>query len=189
MRLVLASDSPRRRELLIAAGFAVDVVMPVIDESIHGRERPDELVERLARSKAQSIAHTHVDDVIVAGDTVVVIDHEILGKPRDRADAARMLRQLSGRSHSVFSGIAVIANAAISSGVEHTTVTIDALADDDIAWYVATDEPLGKAGAYAIQGLGSRFVARIDGSYTNVVGLPIPLLIRLLREAGCRILQ
>jgi septum formation protein len=181
VRLVLASASPRRAELLSAAGFSF-VVQPVeIDETPRPGEDAAALVVRLATEKAGAIAAAD-DEVILAADTVVVADGEILGKPVDDEDAASMLRRLSGRSHEVVTGVAVLHGASLVTAVERTRVHVSALQRDEIAWYVRSGEPGDKAGAYGIQGLASRFIERIDGSYTNVVGLPVATVRRVLRS-------
>jgi septum formation protein len=184
MRLVLASGSPRRRELLAAAGFSFDVVAVDVDETRRPGEDPGVYVERLARTKALAAVPQN-DRVVIGADTVVVVGGgDVLGKPRDAGDAGRMLRLLSGRAHEVLTGVAVVAGGRTVSAVERTTVWFARLSERDIAWYVASGEPLDKAGAYAIQALASRFVPRIDGSYTNIVGLPVTTVIELLAKLG-----
>jgi septum formation protein len=180
VRFVLASASPRRRELVAAAGLACDVHAVDADERRLANEAPDAYVERLARLKASLGLAAHPDRVVVGADTAVVVDEEILGKPADAIDAARMLRVLSGRPHVVMTGVAVAHAGGLASAVERTTVWFAPLSDAAIRWYVASGEPFDKAGAYAIQGLASRFIPRIEGSYANVVGLPIAALVRLL---------
>jgi septum formation protein len=182
--LILASSSPRRADLLAAAGYAF-VVRPVeADERLLDGERPTDYVLRLARAKAASGAACAPDEVVLAADTTVVAAGEILGKPGDDADAARMLSLLSGRRHEVLTGIAVRSGRCERWAVETTIVEFRPLSSAEIAWYVASGEPRDKAGAYAIQGLASRFVARIEGSYTNVVGLPVSVACRLLAEVA-----
>lgn len=155
-----------------------------IDERPLAGEAPAAYVERLAREKAQAVRPRHPDAAILGADTTVVIDGLILGKPEDDNEARAMLARLSGRAHDVLTGVALIRNGRLMSAVETTRVRFAQLSDTDIDWYVASGEPRGKAGAYAIQGLASRFVDRIDGSYSNVVGLPVALVWRLLRDAG-----
>jgi septum formation protein len=184
MRLVLASASPRRRELLAAAGLEFDVDPVDIDETKRPEESPPAYVERVARAKAAVAARRHADRVVLAADTVVVIDGEVLGKPGGDVEAARMLRRLGGRQHEVLTGVAVVRDGEMVSTVERTTVHMTPLSDAEIRWYVATGEAAGKAGAYAIQGLASRFVPRIEGSYSNVVGLPVATVLQLLRASG-----
>jgi septum formation protein len=184
MRLVLASASPRRRELLTAAGFEFDVDAADVDETPAPGEAPAPYVLRLARAKAEVVAARHPARAVIAADTAVSVDGAILGKPADAGDAARMLERLSGRTHAVLTGVAVAYGAKIHADVEETTVWMSPLGPDDIKEYVKSGEPLDKAGAYAIQGLASRFIPRIEGSYTNVVGLPVAAVVQLLRRAG-----
>ena len=182
-RFILASASPRRRELLTRAGYEFDVVPPEVDEARVGGESVYEHVTRLARAKAGAVAATHPDRMVIGADTVVVADGVLLGKPQDWREAAVMLRTLSARSHEVVTGVALVTATSCRTAVESTVVSFVALNDAVIDWYVATGEPLDKAGAYGAQGLGSRFVDRVDGSYTNVVGLPIAVVARLFSEA------
>ncbi|MCC6226016.1 MAG: septum formation inhibitor Maf [Microthrixaceae bacterium] len=183
-RWVLASASPRRRDLLELLGHAFEVEAAEIDESPLPGEAPTQLVSRLARAKATSIAARHPGSVVIGADTVVAVDGRILGKPTGAADAVSMLDLIAGRSHSVSTGVAVLAGGRAYSAAAETTVAIAPMTAAEIDDYVATGEPLDKAGAYGIQGIGGRFVERIDGSYHNVVGLPLTLLVRLLREAA-----
>jgi septum formation protein len=183
MGLVLASGSARRRELLSAAGFTFDVQAVDVDERREDGEAAASYVDRLARVKAQA-AVRDPDSAVIGADTVVVVDDEVLGKPRDVSDATRMLRLLSGRAHEVLTGVAVTWRGRTTSHVERTTVWFAPLSERDIAWYVASGEPMDKAGAYAIQALGARFVPRIEGSYSNVVGLPVAAVLQLLGKAG-----
>lgn len=199
MHLILASASPRRAELLRAAGFAFDVIAADVDESIRPGEPPPLYVRRLAAEKSaaaqrmlrdrrtpvrdqHAAERTAVPDVVIAADTTVVVDGDILAKPVDDADVARMLKRLSGRAHEVLTGVSVRLNAYELGRVETTIVEFVALSDEDIAWYVASGEGRDKAGAYGIQGLASRFIPRIEGSYSNVVGLPVACVFELLRE-------
>jgi septum formation protein len=183
-RIVLASGSPRRRELLAAAGLSVEVDPADADESVHAGETPAAYVERVAIAKAMIGARRHPDAAVLGGDTTVVVDGHIFGKPRDDSDARRMLERLSGRPHEVLTGVALAWRGAMRARVESTTVWFRPLSADEIAWYVASGEPRDRAGAYAIQGLASRFIPRIDGSYTNVVGLPVTAVLALLADAG-----
>jgi septum formation protein len=180
--LVLASRSPRRAELLSAAGFEFTVEPADVDERARPGESPDAYVCRVAREKAQLVARRRPTDVVLAADTIVVVDGLVLGKPADDADAAAMLRRLAGRAHEVLTGVAIEAQGRSRAEIDRTIVFFAVLSDEDIAWYVASGEPRDKAGAYGIQGLASRFVPRIDGSYTNVVGLPVALVTALLRR-------
>ena len=181
MSLVLASRSPRRAELLTQAGYEF-VVMPAdVDESARVGESPMNLVKRLARKKVAVVAELRPEAVVLGADTVVVDREVMLGKPIDESDAAAMLRRLSGRTHEVLTGVALAAAGQYWDDVMSTQVMFRELDDDDISWYVASGEMFGKAGGYAIQGLASRFVTRIEGSYTNVVGLPISVVDNLLQ--------
>ena len=180
MRLVLASASPRRRDLLAAASIDVDVDPVEIDERRIGDERPEAYVERIARLKAEAGGARHPGRVVLGADTAVVIDGEVLGKPRDPADAVGMLQKLAGRTHEVMTGVALVVDGRMQSFVERTQVSMGSLSAADIQAYVETGEPFDKAGAYAIQGGAGRFVTAIRGSYTNVVGLPLERLVELL---------
>ena len=155
-----------------------------VDETREVGESPAAYVERLARTKAHAAVGCDGECAVIGADTVVVVDDEVLGKPSDTADATRMLRLLSGRAHDVLTGVAVIGPGGTVSRVERTTVWFAPLSERDIAWYVASGEPMDKAGAYAIQALASRFIPRIEGSYTNVVGLPVTTVVELLEKAG-----
>ena len=179
-RLILASGSPRRRELLAYLGVPFDVRAPDVDETPLTGEQPAAYVERVARSKADAVD----GELVVAADTTVVLDGSIMGKPADPSDAARMLRALAGRDHEVLTAVAVKSGGTVTTTVVHTTVTMTSITDEDIEWYVATGEPLDKAGAYALQGTGGIFVTRLDGSASNVVGLPLAELMALLRASG-----
>jgi len=188
MRLILASASPRRADLLRAAGIEVDVRPADVDESIRPAESPGDYVCRVALAKAQAISEGLPERLVLGADTTVVVDEEILGKPGDADDARRMLRLLSGRPHIVMTGVALLGRngkrAVADTAVARTTVEFAALSDRQIDWYVGTDEPMGKAGAYAIQGLASRFVTGVQGSYSNVVGLPVALVYEMCTKAG-----
>jgi septum formation protein len=181
---VLASASPRRADLLTAAGFAFDAVPADVDERVLPAERPEDHVRRLAFAKATAIAQLYPERGVVAADTVVVIAEMILGKPVDDDAAVAMLRRLSGRSHEVLTGICVCYASRVRQTVERSTVTFAPITDEEILSYVATGEPRDKAGAYAIQGFASRFVVAVEGSYSNVVGLPVSTLYGLLRDLG-----
>ena len=183
VRVLLASASPRRAHLLEAAGIAFDTRATDVDETPLPGERPHDYVRRLALEKART-ATADLEYVVIGADTTVVVDGRILGKPADAIDATGMLRQLSGRTHEVLTGIAVKQGGLEFVDVASTRVQFLPLTEEEIAWYVASGEPEGKAGAYAIQGLASRFVDAIEGSYSNVVGLPVSLVYQLLRQAG-----
>jgi septum formation protein len=185
--LVLASASPRRRELLILAGIPFDADPADVDERPLAGESARALVERLARLKASATARRHPDRPVLGADTVVVVDGDVLGKPVDLEDARRMLRRLSGRQHEVLTGLALVWRGEVHTHLERTAVWIRDLPEEELAWYVASGEPVDKAGAYAIQGLASRFVTRVDGSYPNVVGLPVAAVVALLGRAGLRV--
>ncbi len=206
--LILASASPRRQELLRNARISFVVQAADIDERVRDGEAPRDCAERLAREKAVAVSRSRPGDCILGADTIVVVEGNIFGKPRDAADAARMLRMLSGRVHEVITGVCLAAvsgqgpgaskgRTQAAPGVDErlatgemrlatasviTLVTISELSDDDIREYVATGEPMDKAGAYAIQGIASRWIPRIEGDYSNVVGLPVALVYRMLRE-------
>lgn len=186
---MLASSSPRRRELLSGLGLVFAVRAPNIDESLLPEETPAAHVLRLARAKAEAFAHA--GELVLGADTVVVVDGEVLGKPGSPAEARRMLARLAGREHQVLTGVAVhdAERALTVAALESSRVRFADLDEARIAWYVDTGEPLDRAGAYAIQGLGSLLVAAVDGNYTNVVGLPLPLVERLVREAGFDLLR
>jgi septum formation protein len=179
--LVLASRSPRRQEILRNAGIDFLVRPVVIDESVLDGEAPQQHVRRLAGAKALQ-AGWQPGEIVLGADTVVVVDEHILGKPGSPADAAAMLRRLSGREHQVLTGICLRAGSSLVVEAESTTVRFLPLTDDDIAAYVSSAEPYDKAGAYAIQGLASKYIDRIEGCYFNVVGLPVSLVSRLLRR-------
>jgi septum formation protein len=205
--LVLASASPRRQELLRNAGIAFTVQPADIDESPLPGENPRDCAERLAREKALAVWRTRPQDVVLGADTIVVVDGIILNKPLDAADAARMLHLLSGRTHEVITGVCLVSpadpasaiedpgetvqlkirfellrneNGELSTASESTLVTMSAIPEQEIQDYITTGEPMDKAGAYAIQGRASRWIPRIEGDYTNVVGLPVALVYRLL---------
>lgn len=185
---MLASASPRRAELLRAAGIPFDVAPADVDETVDVEESPDGYVRRIAQTKAEVIAARIPGRAVLAADTVVLVDNTILGKPADPGDARRMLRLLSGRDHVVLTGVCLINAHATSGRVQtittRTRVGFAPLTDAEIDWYVASGEPMDKAGAYAVQGLASRFVTAIEGSYSNVVGLPVALVYDLCKREG-----
>jgi len=189
MRLLLASASPRRRELLRHAGFDFEVRPSDIVEQMKRGERPEEFARRAAREKAMSVAASSPAGSFVLGaDTVVVVEGETLGKPADLDDATRMLRLLSGRTHQVHSGICLVRapDEIVALTHETTLVTFQELDEEEIRSYVESGEPLDKAGAYAVQGLASKFVTRISGCYSNVVGLPVARVYEILKNAEVR---
>jgi septum formation protein len=185
-RVVLASGSPRRRELLNLIGIEHEVRPANIDETMRPRETPRRHTERLAREKASAIAKRDPDLITIGADTIVVINRKVLGKPRDTDDAARMLGLLSGREHIVTTAVAVARGKKLRSAIEEVRVRFRRLRDDEIEAYIATGEPMDKAGAYGIQGYGATIVERIEGDYFSVMGLPIVRLIGLLRDVGVR---
>jgi septum formation protein len=190
--LILASSSPRRRDLLTLAGLDFTVEAADIDERLQPGETPATYVQRLAVEKAQAIWERHDtatdapgnDPLIVLGaDTTVVLDGEILGKPADQADARRMLQALSGRTHQVLTGIAAVTRAGVVSEVEITQVFFDLIDEQELVRYLASGEPLDKAGAYGIQGYAARWIPRIEGCFFNVMGLPLSCTMLLLAKA------
>ena len=195
-RIVLASGSPRRAELLAAAGFEFEVRQSHLDERVRPGEGADDYVRRVATEKALAISGQAPGRAVLAADTVVVVDGRVLGKPDDPAEAKQMLRLLSGRAHRVLTGVCLVGPAGgerhgpaeagqyPDTRVAVTEVEFASLTTDEIDWYVASGEGVDKAGAYAIQGLASRFVTRIEGSYTNVVGLPVALVYQMCARAG-----
>jgi len=186
VRVILASQSPRRRELLTLVGITHDVLPADIDETVWPGEEPVPHCERLARSKAETLAALHPEALVIGSDTIVVVDGDILGKPRDRDEAIAMVTRLSGRSHVVHTAVAVAHQGDVRSGVESVTVTFRDLSPEIIAAYVDTGEPMDKAGAYGIQGYGATIVERVDGDYFAVMGLPLGRLVGLIRAIGYR---
>lgn len=185
-RVVLASGSPRRHELLNLIGIAHEVRPANIDETMRPRETPRRHAERLAREKASAVAKRDPDLITIGADTIVVVNRKVLGKPRDTDDAARMLRLLSGREHMVTTAVAVSRGKKLRSAVEEVRVRFRRLREDEIEAYIATGEPMDKAGAYGIQGFGATIVERIEGDYFSVMGLPVVRLVGLLRDVGVR---
>lgn len=191
MSLVLASQSPRRRELLYQIGIDDFKIIPSQKEEKKDPSlTPKDLVMHLSRQKAEEVAgKCSRDDIIIAADTVVSLKGQILGKPKDREDGARMLSLLSGNKHEVFSGVAVKKGDLILNEYEETAVYFREMTEEEISWYLSTGEPMDKAGAYGIQGIGIRFISRIEGDYSNVVGLPICRLLSMLEKAGWNTLK
>ena len=185
-RVILASASPRRRELLSRLALAFTVIPADVDEQQRPGEAPLSYVRRLAQAKAAHIAQRFPEALVLGADTVVVLEQQVLGKPANVAQAQRMLTQLSGRQHTVITGLALLQHGRRLAWLDHvsTRVQFRVLSADEIAQYVATDEPFDKAGAYAIQGHAAAFVALVDGCYTNVVGLPLQRTATLLQAAG-----
>ena len=199
VRLVLASASPRRAELLRAAGVEFDVIPADVAEVLDPEETPDGFVRRVAQLKAEAVIPLAPGRPILGADTIVIIDNQVLGKPADGDEARRMLTLLSGREHMVMTAVCLVhpsgpaeaghdvhtaQSSRIQTAVARTTVEFAPLGEADIGWYIASGEPMDKAGAYAIQGLASRFITRIDGSYSNVVGLPVAVVYDLCRQTG-----
>ena len=180
--IILASASPRRSELMTLAGFRFDVICADIDEIVPEKALPQEVVMSLALQKAQAVAKDHRKSAVVGSDTVVALDGKILGKPHSESEAAEMLRSLSGRIHKVFTGVAIVCGEKVTSFFEETEVEFYPLTDQEILDYVATGEPMDKAGAYGIQGRGAVLVKRINGDYFNVMGLPISKVYRELKD-------
>jgi septum formation protein len=184
-KLILASKSPRRAEILTAVGWEFEAIAADIDETRLAGELAANYVERLARTKAETIARRFPDRLVIGADTVVVIDGEILGQPRDDVDARRMLEVLKGKWHDVLTGVALVrAGATAHVLVDHATtrVLFAEMSAEEIDWYVSTGEPKGKAGAYGIQGSAARFIKEIQGEYFNVVGLPVRLVFEMSRR-------
>lgn len=183
---ILASASPRRRELLASIGVRFDVIPSNVPEVRQRGEAPEEYVARLSREKAEAVARAHESRWVIAADTTVLLGDELLEKPTDDADARRMLATIAGRTHIVYSGVTLqrLDRQYRDTRVSESEVRMLPLNERDIQWYVATGEPLDKAGAYAVQGIGAMFIDSIHGSYTNVVGLPLALLFQMLRKAG-----
>jgi septum formation protein len=179
--LVLASRSPRRSELLRAAGFEFTVRVADVDESVAQHESPECYVQRLAEQKALAV-ELRPGEIILGADTTVALKNEILGKPQDESHAREMLEKLSGKCHSVFTGVCLRSAQRIHTSVSRTRVWFDTLEPSEIETYVRSGEPFDKAGAYAIQGLAGKYIRRIDGSYSNVVGLPVDLVHRMLKQ-------
>ena len=189
--LVLASASPRRQELLRNAGLSFAVHPADVDETPRPRESPRDCAERLAREKALVVCRTRPQDLVLGADTIVVIDDTILGKPANAEDATRMLRLLAGRTHQVITAVCLVRPGGgkwspardVRTASETTLVTMSDISAEEIQAYVETGEPMDKAGAYAIQGMASRWIPHIEGDYSNVVGLPIALVYRMLRNS------
>lgn len=183
-RLILASASPRRRELLTQIGLDFDVLPAHIDETRRPGEDPAAYVQRLALEKASAIHALHPEAFVLGADTTVEIDGHALEKPVDKADAERMLRTLSGRTHHVHTGLAVLSPRGQRTHLETTAVTFSTIRDSELANYLASSEPYDKAGAYGIQGYAARWIPRVEGDYFNVMGLPLAATVELLRELG-----
>jgi septum formation protein len=182
--LILASSSPRRAELLRNAGFKFRVQASDVPEQRQDSEPPLEYCMRLAQDKARTVFAENSQDVVLGADTIVVLDEHVLEKPSDEADVRRMLKMLSGRKHTVSTGVCLIGPKFEDVQSETTEVLVDTLSEEDIASYIASGEGIGKAGAYGIQGMFGRWIPRIDGCYFNIVGLPVPLVWRMMKKFG-----
>lgn len=189
MKFILASSSPRRRELLASIGVDFEVIPSHVPEVHQEGEAPEEYVARLSRDKAHAVASTHPSRWVIAADTTVFLGDQVLEKPFDAADAARMLATIAGKTHIVYTGVTLLNGDYCDTRVAETEVRVLPLTADDIEWYVRTGEPLDKAGAYGVQGIGGMFIDSIHGNYTNVVGLPLATLFQMLRRAGIDPLQ
>ncbi|HEY9755629.1 MAG TPA: Maf family protein [Oculatellaceae cyanobacterium] len=195
-RIVLASGSPRRLELLTNLGLDFEVIPSKVEESVPPGISPEELVRSLAREKAHDVLKTlskEQNTVVIGADTMVVLDGKLIGKPTDEDDARQMLRRLSERTHTVFTGVIVLKRHKDDDlkeieHVESSLVTFRKLDEKEITAYIATREPMDKAGGYALQGVGAALVARVEGCYTNIIGLPVPTIVSMLRQAGVNIL-
>ena len=190
-KIVLASASPRRAELLKQIGVEFELATGNVQERPHPDEAPPDYITRLARAKVVAVARQREAGLIIGADTIVVLDGQLLGKPQDAADAERMLKSLSGRWHAVMTGVALydVASRQEVADFDKTLVKFARLTNLEIGWYIKTGEPMDKAGAYGIQGLGGLFVDEIAGNYYNVVGLPLPLVYRLARRLGYSLLK
>src|SRR2546421_6449316 len=188
--LILASSSPRRAEILRAVGWPFETQATGVDETRLDAEAPEDFVRRLAREKAEAVARTRLFGLVLGADTTVVVDGEVLEKPRDEREARRMLRLFSERWHEVLTGVALVRaeTGRAVVGLERTRVRFAAMTDEEIEWHVETGDVLGKAGAYAVQGRAALFIRRIEGDYWNVVGLPVRLVYELARgfEGGAK---
>jgi septum formation protein len=186
VKLILASQSPRRRELLASVGLDFDVIPSAVPEERAAGESPEEYVARLSREKAVAIAQAHHERWIIAADTTVLLDDQLLEKPAGVDDAKRMLATISGRTHVVYTGVTLLnaARAYSDTRIAESEVRVARLTEHEIDWYARTGEGLDKAGAYAVQGIGAMFIDSVHGSYTNVVGLPLALLYEMLKRAG-----
>jgi septum formation protein len=184
VKFILASSSPRRRELLRLIGLDFEVMPSHVPEVHRDGEAPEEYVARLSRDKAQAVAEANPDRWIIAADTTVFFGDQLLEKPVDAADAARMLGTIAGKTHIVYTGVTLQNGDSRDTRVAETEVRMLPMSEEDIGWYIASGEPFDKAGAYAVQGIGSMFIDSIHGSHSNVVGLPLATLFQMLRRAG-----
>lgn len=182
-KLVLASGSPRRAEILSAVGWDFEKHVPNIDESERAGETPEDYVCRLAKEKAEAIAKEHADAIVLGADTTVVLDGKIVGKPIDLDDARAMIAELSGKEHFVLTGVAVVADGRTEVAMQRTSVRFTKMNGDEIEFLVAKGDPLDKAGGYAVQAQAALFIEYVNGDYWNVVGLPINLVYRIMRQS------
>ncbi|MDL2258208.1 Maf family protein [Eubacteriales bacterium OttesenSCG-928-K08] len=189
MRLILASQSPRRREVLKLMGLDFEVIVSNVEENAPENLSPEKLVCALALQKAQAVYLMHPEDCVIGADTIVFIDEKVIGKPADDMDAKRILNLLQGRTHEVYTGLAVLSSTGRDVQAERTKVVFAPMSQEEIDWYVSTGEPGDKAGAYGVQGLGSLFVEKVEGNYFNVIGMPVPLLYKMLNGAGIKVLN
>lgn len=184
MQIILASASPRRKELLSQLGLEFTIVIPHVDEKTRQGEHPEDFCRRISMDKAAIVSQDYPDALIIAADTIVVIDGKILGKPHENKEARAYLTLLEGRTHEVYTGYTIMYKGESRTKVIRTRVHFRSMSEEEILWYIATGEPLDKAGAYAVQGIGSIFVDRLEGSYTNVIGLPLSDLYYDLKGFG-----
>ncbi|MBR2726834.1 MAG: septum formation inhibitor Maf [Solobacterium sp.] len=181
-KLILASQSPRRKELMEKCGLTFEIEAADIDETMDEAEDLREEVQRLAYRKAQHVLERHPSAVVVGSDTIVVVDGEVLGKPKDEEDARQMLRKLSGRSHEVMTGLCILREDRCFTDVSVSTVWFETLDEEEIINYVRTGEPMDKAGAYAVQGIASRYISRMEGDYYAIMGLPLSIVYETLKD-------
>jgi len=184
MGIILASKSPRRKELLELMGLNFQIITSDIEEQIPEHASPEAVVCALAYQKAEAVAREHPNDCVIGADTIVYLDGDILGKPHTPDRAKSFLRKMQGRQHTVYTGVAVLANGSKDVRYETTKVTFAPMSNQEIDWYVSTGDPLDKAGAYGVQGPFGVFVTHLDGNYFNVIGMPLPLLYKMLLEVG-----
>ncbi|MBN2298510.1 MAG: septum formation inhibitor Maf [Deltaproteobacteria bacterium] len=187
MQIILASGSPRRRELFSQLGLDFEVVIPHVDENPRSGEKPDAFCARISTDKALRVIQDHADALVIAADTIVVVGGRILGKPSSSRDAAEYLLLLENRKHEVYTGYTIINRHECRTRTIRTEVHFRAMTSEEISWYVSTGEPMDKAGAYAVQGTGSLFIDKIEGSYTNVIGLPLSDLYYDLKDFGLKL--
>ena len=181
-KIILASQSPRRKELLEKCGYPFEIDVADIDESISNTKDLNEEIRQLSIRKAKAVLERHEDCIVIGSDTIVVIDHEVLGKPHTKEEAKEMLEKLSGKTHQVITGIAIISNQRTYSNTSTSYVTFEVLSKEEIDKYVATNEPMDKAGAYAIQGIASRYIKSINGDYYSIMGFPVSMVYEELKN-------